>query len=107
MEPFENNFKEYLMLKTRARSTGVPVATLLRFKDRAFRNHLITLHGNGSPLSELVDYVHAFYSVNVTPQQLRKILQRSDRELWSAAVESYRQHRIVKRQERSISAQGV
>lgn len=107
MEPFENNFKEYLMLKTRARSTGVPVATLLPFKDRAFRNHLITLHGNGSPLSELVDYVFAIYSVDVTPQQLRKILQRSDRETWDAAVDSYRQHRIVKRQERALGTQGV
>jgi hypothetical protein len=107
MEPFENNHKEYLMLKTRARNTGVPVSTLLRFKDRAFRNHLIALHGNGSPLSELVDYVAAFYSVEVTPQQLRKILQRSDRETWDAAVVDYRQHRIVKRQERALGAQGV
>jgi hypothetical protein len=55
----------------------------------------------------LVDYASAFYSVDVTPQQLRKILQRSDRETWDAAVDSYRQHRIVKRQESAIGAQGA
>jgi hypothetical protein len=107
MEAYKNNFTEYLMLKTRARRIGVPVATLLRFKERMFRLHLISLHGNGSPLSELVDYVAAFYSVEVTPQQLRKILQRSDREHWDAAVDSYRQHRSRKQQERTTSTQGV
>jgi len=107
METYKNHFAEYLMLKTRARRIGVPVVTLLRFKERMFRHHLITLHGNGSPLSELVDYVAAFYGVEVTPQQLRKILQRSDREPWDAAVDSYRQHRSVKQQERITRAPGV
>jgi len=107
MEPLENNFQEFRLLKSRARSVGVPITVLLKFKDRALRHHLVTLHGNGSPLSELVEYVAAFYGVEVTPQQLRKILQRSDRETWDAAVDSYRQTRFVKRQERSNGAQGV
>lgn len=107
MEPFESNFQEFRVLKQRARSVGVPITTLFRFKDRAFRHHLITLHGNGSPLSELADYVAAFYSVEVTPQQLRKILQRSDREAWSAVVSSYQQHRLASKLERLPATKGI
>ncbi len=104
---YENSFQEFRVLKLRARGTGVSVATLLRFKDRSFRGHLVALYSNGSPLSELVEYVAAFYSVEVTPQQLRKILQRSNREAWATASNSYKQHRQVMKPERINSASGV
>lgn len=107
MEPYEENFQEYLVLKIWARSTGVSISTLLRFKDRSLRSHLISLHGNGSPLAELAEYVAAFYDATVTPQQLRKILQRSDRDAWTEAAFNYRQHRHMKRQEKVISAIGA
>lgn len=104
---YENNFQEFRVLKLRARSTGVSAATLLRFKDRAFRNHLIALYGDGSALTELVEYVAAFYAVEVTAQQLRKILQGSNREAWTIASNSYKQHRKVMKQEHINSASGV
>ncbi len=107
MEHYEENFQEYLVLKNRARSVGVPLVTLFQFKDRTLRQHLTELHANGSPLSELADYTAAFYSISVTPQQLRKILQKSDRDTWITASESYRQHRHMKRQEAIISAIGT
>lgn len=107
MEPLEKNFQEFRLLKSRARSVGVPITILLKFKDRALRHHLVTLHGNGSPLSELVEYVAAFYGVEVTPQQLRKILQRSDREVWTAITDSYRQHRQMKKHENDLTAKGT
>lgn len=106
MEAYENNFQEYLILKQRARSAGVPITTLLKFKDRTFRGHLITLYGNGSPLSELAEYVAAFYGVDVTPQQLRKVLRRSNREAWETASNNYGQYRLAKKQERLLSTQG-
>jgi len=93
MEAYEKNFQEFRVLKQRARGVGVPIALLIRFKERVFRNHLLALHGNGSPLSELTEYVLAFYGVEVTPQQLRKILQRIEREAWTAAADNYRKHR--------------
>lgn len=107
MEKYENNFKEYQVLKQRARTTGVPVTVLIEFKDRALRNHLISLHSNGSPLSELAEYVAVFYEVALSPQTLRKILQRCDREAWAAAAESYQNHRQAKQQGSRQSAQGT
>jgi hypothetical protein len=107
MASYEENFQEYLILKARARSTGVSIAALLRFKDREFRTHLITLHGNGEPLAELAEYVAALYEITVTPQQLRKILQKSDRVAWTTAAESYRQHRHMKRNQAVLSAIGA
>ncbi len=82
------------------------MATLLQFKDRALRQHLTELRATGSPLSELADYIAAFYGIMATPQQMRKILQKSDRDAWVTASESYRQHRHMKRQEAIISAIG-
>lgn len=107
MEPYNENFEEYLIFKARARSTGVSITTLLQFKDRSLRNHLTALHGNGEPLAELAEYLQAFYDIAVTPQQLRKILQRSDREAWTTATESYRQHRNMKRNQAVLSAIGA
>jgi hypothetical protein len=107
MESYNEKFEKYLILKGRARSTGVSIATLLKFKDRGLRNHLTTLYGNGEPLAELAEYVTAFYEIRVTPQQLRKILQKSDQEAWNAAADSYRQHRHMKRHEKIISAIGA
>lgn len=107
MASYQENFEEYLILKGRARSAGVPITTLLQFKDRDFRTHLTALHSNGEPLTDLVEYVAAFYGVVVTPQQLRRILQKSDRDAWTKASESYRQHRNMKRNERIISAIGA
>jgi len=107
MEAYENSYKEFVILKGHARGTGVPISTLLRLKDRKLRGHLTTLHGTGCPLSELVDYVAAFYAADLTPQQLRKILQKSDREAWDTASINYRQHRQMKRHERSIGALGA
>ena len=107
MANHDENFQEYLVLKDRARSTGVPLSTLLKFKDRSLRNHLTTLYGNGEPLAELAEYLQAFYDIAVTPQQLRKILQRSDREAWTTATESYRQHRNMKRNQAVLSAIGA
>ncbi len=107
MEAYENNFQEYLILKQRAHCAGVPITTLLKFKDRIFRSHLVSLYGNGSPLSELVEYVAAFYAVEVTPQQLRKVLQRSNREDWETASNNYKQHRQAKKQERALSTSGA
>jgi hypothetical protein len=106
MEPFDQNYKEHLILKNISRSTKVPIPTLRRLKDRQLRAHLLALHSNGSPLSELSDYISAFYDVVVTPQQLRKVLQRTDQEAWKTAADSYRQHRDMKRQEKIISALG-
>ncbi len=107
MASYEENFEEYLTLKGRARGAGVSIATLLRFKDGEFRNHLTALHGNGRPLAELVDYVAAFYQIEVTPQQLRRVLQKSDHEAWKVAAESYRQHRDMKRHQAVLSAIGA
>jgi len=104
MEAYDNNFKEYLILKSYARKTEVPISTLRRLKDRNLRSHFLALHSNGSPLSEISEYISAFYDVDVTPQQLRKILQRTDQEAWKTAADSYRQHRDMKKQERIISA---
>ncbi len=68
---------------------------------------MISLYSNGSPLSELAEYVAIFYGVvGLSPQQLRKILQRCDKEAWTAATESYQNYRQSKQQERSISAKG-
>ena len=106
MEPFDQNFKEYLILKSISRSAEVSIPTLRRLKDRQLRGHLLALHSNGSPLSELSAYIAAFYDAEVTPQQLRKILQRTDQESWKTAADSYRQHRDMKKQERIISALG-
>ena len=107
MESYNENFEEYLVLKGRTRGTGVSIATLLRFKDREFRTHLITLHGNGEPLAELAEYVATFYHIEVTPQQLRRVLQKSDQEAWKTAAESYRQHRQMKRHQAVLSAIGA
>ncbi|KAB2892283.1 MAG: hypothetical protein F9K32_00845 [Desulfobulbaceae bacterium] len=106
MEPFDQNFKEYLILKNISRSAKVSISTLRRLKDRQLRAHLLALHGSGSPLSELSEYIAAFYDVDVTPPQLRKVLQRTDQEAWKNAADSYRQHRDMKRQEKIISALG-
>ena len=106
MEPFDQNYKEYLILKNLSRSTEVPITTLRRLKDRQLRAHLLTLHSNGSPLSELSDYIGAYYDIVVTPQQLRKVLQRTDQEAWKTAANDYRQHREIKKQEKIISALG-
>lgn len=103
---FEKRYQEYLKVKSRARGLGMPMSILLRFKERSFRHHLITLHGNGSPLSDLTQYLGAMYGIEIQPQQLRKILQRSDKEAWDAAVMDYRQYRAVKQQERAILALG-
>jgi hypothetical protein len=107
MEHYEENFQEYLVLKNRARSVGVPLVTLFQFKDRLLRQHLTDLHADGSPLTELAEYVAAFYCITVTPQQLRKILQKTDTDIWTTASDSYRQHRHMKRQEAIISAIGA
>ena len=108
MAAYEEKFKEYQVLKQRSRNTNVPITVLIKFKERAFRAHLISLHSNGSPLSELSEYVAIFYGVvGLTPQQLRKILQRCDREAWDAAANSYQNHRQAKAQERINSAQGA
>jgi hypothetical protein len=107
MGSYEEKFQEYQVIKERARRTGVPIATLLRFKDRDLRNHLITLHSSGEPLAGLVEYLNAFYQTSVTPQQLRKILKRSDQEAWSSAAESYRQHRQMKQNQAVLSAIGA
>ena len=48
MEPFDQNYKEYLILKNLSRNSQVPILTLRRLKDRQLRAHLLT---NGSPLS--------------------------------------------------------
>ena len=104
---YEDNFQEFKILKVRMRGTGVSVATLLRFKERAFRSHLIALHAQGSPLPELAEYVAAFYAVEVTPLQLKKILLRSNREAWATAADNYKQHRQAMKQERINSASGV
>ncbi len=106
MESFDQNYKEYLILKNISRSAEVPISTLRRLKDRQLRAHLLALHNNGSPLSELSEYIVAFYDVDVTPQQLRKVLQRTDQEAWKTASDSYRQHRDMKKQEKIISALG-
>lgn len=103
---YEDNFQEFKILKGRARSTGVSVGTLLKFKDRTFRNHLVALYSNGSTLPELAEYVAAFYAVEVTTRQLRKILQQSNRELWSTASENYKLHRQEMKQKLILSAKG-
>lgn len=107
MGSYEEKFQEYQVIKERARRTGVPIATLLRFKDRDLRNHLITLHSSGEPLAGLAEYLNAFYQTSVTPQQLRKILKRSDQEAWSSAAESYRRHRQMKQNQAVLSAIGA
>lgn len=107
MEPYENNFQEYLILKQHSRSTGVTIGTLIHFKDRVFRCHLVALHGSGSPLSEVTEYIAAFYGTEITPQQLRKILQKSEPTAWTEAALNYRQHRTMKRNEKLISAIGA
>ena len=107
MASYEENFEEYLTLKGRARGAGVSIATLLRFKDGELRNHLTALHGSGRPLAELVEYIAAFYQVEVTPQQLRRVLHKSDQEAWKVAAESYRQHRDMKRHQAVLSAIGA
>jgi hypothetical protein len=106
MGSYEEIFQEYQVIKERARRTGVPIATLLRFKDRDLRNHLITLHSSGEPLAGLVEYLNAFYQTSVTPQQLRKIL-KTDKDAWIAASESYLQHRQMKQHEKVISSIGA
>lgn len=107
MASYEEDFEEYLTLKRRARGAGVSIATLLRFKDGELRNHLTALHGSGRPLAELVEYIAAFYDIDVTPQQLRKILRKSDEEAWTTAANSYRQHRDMKKHEKLISSIGA
>lgn len=107
MGSYEENFEEYLTLKGRARSTGVPMMTLLRFKDRDLRTHLTTLYGNGEPLAELAYYIATFYQIQITPQQLRRVLQKSDQEAWNTAANSYRQHRDMRRHEKIISSIGA
>lgn len=107
MADHEKNFQEFRLLKGRARATGVEIATLLKFRERMFRSHLISQYGKGSPLSELSEYLQAFYGIDVTPQHLRKILSRSDREAWDAAAESYYNLRQAKQQERLNSTQGA
>lgn len=107
MAAYEEKFREYQVLKQRSRNTNVPITVLIKFKERPFRAHLISLYSNGSPLSELAEYVAIFYGVvGLSPQQLRKILQRCDREAWEAASVSYQNHRQAKQQEGSISAKG-
>ncbi|ADW19267.1 hypothetical protein Despr_3137 [Desulfobulbus propionicus DSM 2032] len=97
MAAYEEKFKEYQVLKQRSRNTNVPITVLIKFKERPFRAHLISLYSNGSPLSELAEYVAIFYGVvGLSPQTLRKILQRCDKEAWAAATESYQNHRQVK-----------
>jgi hypothetical protein len=107
MARYEENFEEYLILKARARSTGVSIAALLRFKDRDLRTHLTALHGSGRPLAELADYIATFYQIQITPQQLRRVLQKSDQAAFNAAADSYRQHRHMKKHEKIISAIGA
>ena len=106
METFDQNYKEYLILKNISRSAEVPISTLRKMKDRQLRAHLLVLHSNGSPLSELSAYITAFYDIIVKPQELRKVLQRTDLDAWKTAADSYRQHRDMKRQEKIISALG-
>jgi len=105
MGSYEEKFEEYQVIKERSRRTGVPIATLFRFKDRDLRTHLTTLHSSGEPLAGLVEYLNAFYQTSVTPQQLRKIL-KTDKDAWIAARESYRQHRQMKQNQAVLSAIG-
>jgi hypothetical protein len=105
MGSYEENFEKYLVIKERARRTGVPIATLLRFNDPGLRTHLTTLHSSGEPLAGLVEYLDTFYQISVSPQQLRKIL-KTDKDGWIAASESYRQHRQMKQHEKVISSIG-
>jgi hypothetical protein len=106
METYENNFKEFQVIKGYSRQTGVAISALRQFKDKNFRGHLMTLHGNGSPLSEIIEYIDAFYGINITPQQLRKVLQRVGGDAWTTAVADYAQHRAMKAQEKALSALG-
>lgn len=106
METYSDNFKEFQILKGYTRQTGVSIPILQRFKDKDFRSHLINLHSNGSPLSEITEYIASFYSLEMTPQQLRKVLQKVNGEVWKTANNDYRQHRAVKQQERALTALG-
>jgi hypothetical protein len=106
MEPYNENFQEYLILKQHSRSTGVSIGTLIHFKDRAFRYHLVALHDSGSPLSEVAEYIAAFHGIEVTPQQLRKILQKSEPTAWTEAALNYRQHRAMRQHQALLSTIG-
>lgn len=102
----ENNFKEYLILKTYAIKTGASVQEIRKLSDRTLRAHLMAVHGEGQPLSEITDYLLAFYSIFVTPQQLKKILKLTDGNEWKSSSESYQQHRLNRRHQKAISALG-
>lgn len=106
MEAYEDSFKEFVILKGYARQTGIAITVLRRFKDKNFRGHLMTLHSNGSPLSEITEYIDSYYGVTITPQQLRKILKKTGGEAWETAVADYSQYRAVKAQEKALSALG-
>jgi hypothetical protein len=106
MEAYEDSFKEFVILKGYARQTGIAITVLRRFKDKNFRGHLMTLHGNGSPLSEIIEYIDAFYGITITPQQLRKILQKAGGDAWKTAVADYTQYRVVRAQEKALLALG-
>jgi hypothetical protein len=104
MEKYSETFKEYQILKTYSRRIRVPIITLKDLGDRKFRGHLMSLHQEGRPLSELTDYLASFHNIKITPQQLRKTLQLTGGDTWKEAASSYRQHRHMKKQERIISA---
>ncbi|SHO52972.1 hypothetical protein [Desulfopila aestuarii] len=106
MDTYQENFEKYQALKTYAARTGISVTALRKLADREFRNHLIQLHGDGSPLSEITGYLSAFYDLDISPQHLRKLLKITGGDTWNAAILNYRQYRHVRRQEKLISAIG-
>mgnify|MGYP000883458227 CR=1 FL=1 len=100
---YENRFEEYLILKNLAVKTGVRVQELRKLSDRAFRAHLMTLHTEGQPLSGITHYLEAFYSITISPQQLKKIFRLTGGQEWTTAEGSYQQYRQVRRHQKLIS----
>lgn len=105
-DTYQKRFEEYLILKQYAAKVGASVHEVRKLSDRTLLAHLLSVHGEGHPLSEITNYLSTFYSITATPQQLKKILKLTYGDEWQTAAESYRQHRLNKRHQRAILSLG-